>query len=189
MTSMDTRLVGDAPTRKRFIVGSALWTLPSVVLAMAALDVLLPRIPGPIDMATRLAVAARAVALAALAVAAPVLVVAMRRFMGGAHNPLLGEEDAGLQIHCRVLSNSLEQWALFAAGAGATATFLPEAHLHLVSIDALLFLVARAVFWRGYLKPGDVLGRAPGVAMTFAVTMPFVAYGAGMSLWSLVSRP
>src|SRR5262245_48453738 len=123
-------LVGDLATRQRFVRARALFFVPATVLAGAVLTRLLPPVPGPVDLPVRVALALQAGSVAALPTAAAIAWVGVRRFRGGAHNPLLGEEDERLRIHIRVLQNHPEQGLLFAAGAGAAALALPAEHLH-----------------------------------------------------------
>ena len=42
--------------------------------------------------------------------------------------------------------------------------------MRLVAVASVVFVVARLVFWWGYLRAGT-LGRAPGVQMTFALNI------------------
>lgn len=182
---MEPGLVGDLRTRQRYIVARGVVFVPLTLAGAALLHQVLPPINATGD-AARALLALRCIGIAVLPLAAVIGWVMFRRLLTGAHNPLLGAEDETLRIHLRVLQNTLEQWALFAAGTGACAATLPAQHLHALISATALFLFGRVWFWCGYLRPGDVLARSPGVQITGTVVFGLVgvgAWGALASFW------
>ncbi len=178
---MKPGLVGVLRTRQRFILGRGAVFVPLTLAAAALLHLVIPQIDAATD-AGRALLALRCIGVAALPLAAVIGWVMWRRLASGAHNPLLGAEDEVLRVHLRVLQNTLEQFALFAAGTGACAATLPAEHLHALVGATLLFLIGRVWFWWGYLTPGNVLGRSPGVQITGTVVFHLVGIGAALSL-------
>lgn len=177
---------GSLRERQAFIVAWSALTIPVTVAVGAALEAwVVPHLVAT-DAASRLAIAARSIAVAASPLAAVIATLMVERLVSGAHNPLLGQESVRLRIHARVLQNTLEQWALFAAGAGASALALPERHLHVLTVAALTFVAGRALFWWGYLRPNNTLGRAPGVQVTACASFGLVTYGAATGLRALL---
>ena len=69
------------------------------------------------------------------------------------------------------MQNTLEQLVMLALPMLVLAVELPAGGLQMLPILAVGFAVARAVYWRGYLRPGNVLGRSPGVQLTFTLTL------------------
>jgi uncharacterized membrane protein YecN with MAPEG domain len=158
----------DAAARRRRIGRSIWWTVPGTLLALGAGYALLAPPQGLEDAASRLAYAVRWLLVGFLPYAAVCLTILLERFREGAHNPLLGEESERLRIHCRVLQNTLEQFVWLAVCVLALATLLPPAQMGLVPVACAFFVLARGVYWWGYLRAGT-LGRAPGVQMTFTL--------------------
>ncbi len=162
--------VGDRTARQRFIARSIWLTVPGTLVVVAAAWYLLPAVVGLEAPAARLAYTLRWLFVAMLPYAAVCLTILARRFQEGAHNPLLGEESETLRIHCRVMANTLEQFVWLAVCLLALATLLPAAQMHLVAVASGVFVIARLVYWWGYLRAGT-LGRAPGVQITFALNI------------------
>jgi hypothetical protein len=96
------------------------------------------------------------------------LTIAWTRFFEGAHDPTRTEETIRLKIHCRVMTNTLEQLVWFAINVLALAPLLSAHAARLVPIACVLFAFARLLYWRGYLRE-DTLGRAPGVQSTMSL--------------------
>lgn len=161
---------GDRTARQRFIARSIWITVPGTLVVVWAAWHLLPTVPGLESPVARLAYALRWLFVAMLPYAAVCLTILARRFLEGAHNPLLGEESDTLRIHCRVMANTLEQFVWLAVCLLALATLLAPDEMRLVAVASVVFVVARLVFWWGYLRAGT-LGRAPGVQMTFALNI------------------
>jgi uncharacterized membrane protein YecN with MAPEG domain len=162
--------LGDKEARKRFIARSIWLTVPGTPLLVGAIYALTPPLGGVETLADRLALTLRWIFVAMLPYAAVCLVILARRFFEGAHNPLLGGESESLQVHVRVMSNTLEQFVWLAICLLALATLLQPAQMRLVPIVCVFFVAARLLYWRGYLRSGT-LGRAPGVQLTFSLNL------------------
>jgi hypothetical protein len=78
-------------------------------------------------------------------------------------------ESHTLEINLRYNQNTLEQTVLAAIAWTGLALALPHDRLALIPALAILFVVARALFWIGYLiAPG---ARAVGFGLTFYPTV------------------
>jgi uncharacterized membrane protein YecN with MAPEG domain len=170
--------------RQWMIAGSLWWTGAVLLLGVPALFVWVvspPRIDASHELAARLAFAAKCNAVAVL----PYLLVCIRimlgRFLEGAHNPLSHAQSAGLTVDCRVMQNHLEQTFVFAISTTALAAMLGAAQLGILAIATGIFVLGRLVFWWGYHREGT-LGRAPGVQLTFGVTIPLALAAACLVL-------
>jgi hypothetical protein len=133
----------------------AMWVLTTQILPVPA---------GMQNMADRLAYALRWDALAALPLFLMIAAVGNARALGPAIDPTLGAEDRAMLINGRVADNTTQQLLLFFAGSLGVAASVPPAWLQVVGAAAIVFTVARLVFWVGYrIHP---LYRAPGFAAT-----------------------
>ena len=68
-----------------------------------------------------------------------------------------------LELHRRYMQNTVEQVLIFVPTQLALATLVPAEHLALIPVWAMLFLIARIVFWVGYIK--NPMYRSLGVMM------------------------
>lgn len=167
------------PSARRGLIRSSLWfTLPGSIAVVAAAYALVPPLAGMEQPTDRLLLAVRWLLVALAPYAAVCLVILFRRYAEGAHNPLLGSESEGLQVHCRVMQNTLEQLLWFALCLLPVATYLSAAQARLVPILCVFFALARFVYWWGYFRRGT-LGRAPGVQLTFTLNIHLFA----LALW------
>ncbi|MBC8067973.1 MAG: MAPEG family protein [Deltaproteobacteria bacterium] len=160
-------------TRQRRILGTIWWTLPLVLLGVPALDLWVVPAPAIDGRGERITLALQCNAVALMPYFAVCMKIATTRFLEGAHDPLSMNASPSLAIDCRVMQNHLEQLVAFAIAALALATVLPAEHLQLLPIATVFFVLARAIYGWGYHRQGT-LGRAPGVQMTFAITVPMV---------------
>ncbi|MFT3817388.1 MAG: MAPEG family protein [Rubrivivax sp.] len=163
----------DVAARKNAIARSAWFTVPGTLIAAGAAYALTLAPIGLVDAGARLLYAFRWLFVAFLPYAAVCLHILYARFAEGSHNPLLGAESERLQVHCRVMQNTLEQLVWFALCVLALASYLTPPQMRLVPIVCVLFAVARGVYWWGYLR-SNTLGRAPGVQMTFTLNIPLL---------------
>jgi uncharacterized membrane protein YecN with MAPEG domain len=113
--------------------------------------------------------------------------IAATRFFEGAHDPLSHGASPTLAIDCRVMQNHLEQLVAFAIAALALATLLPSDHLQLLPLATAGFVVGRLIYGWGYHRQ-DTLGRAPGVQITFAITVPMVLGAFVLVIWHALTR-
>ena len=159
--------------RQRSILGSTWWTLPLVLLGIPALDLWVVGAPAIDGRGERIAFALQCNAVALMPYFVVCMKIAGTRFFQGSHDPLTHATSASLAIDCRVLQNHLEQLVAFAIAALALATLLPAAHLQLLPLATAAFVLGRILYGWGYHRQGT-LGRAPGVQISFAVTVPMV---------------
>jgi hypothetical protein len=96
--------------------------------------------------------------------------VANRRFfLPDAIDGSRAPESRALEINLRYNQNTLEQTVLAALAWTGLALALPHERLALIPALAVLFVIARALFWIGYLiAPG---ARAIGFGLTFYPTV------------------
>jgi len=152
-------------TRDQKIVATgAVSGIVSMALAMWLLSTLLPAPVGVETIGGRLAYAARWLAFAALPLFAMVAAVGNARFASEAIDPTAGKEDRRIVVNGRVADNTTQQTLLFACGLlGLAASLAPE-DMGLIRAAAIVFVVARIIFWIGYrIHP---LYRAPGFSST-----------------------
>jgi hypothetical protein len=132
-----------------------------------------PNLPFPIpngdDVATRVAFVARWLLLAGFCVLIGIAQVANRRFfipdaIDGTRTP----QNHALEINLRYNRNTLEQTVLAAIAWTGLALALPHERLACIPALAILFVVARALFWIGYLIAPAAC--ALGFALTFYPT-------------------
>ena len=138
-----------------------------VLTMLAAMYVLPDWMPALAEHAAageRLAFAAKWIAFAAAPLFFALAAVGNARFKSDAIDPTAGKESRTMIINGRVADNTLQQFALFAAGALAVAAGARGDELDIVAAAAVVFVVARIAFWIGYRI--DPLYRAAGMAAT-----------------------
>lgn len=167
---MDTERhpVGDTPTRKRFILRSAPFMVPGTLAGLVAAYAVTPPLRGLDEPVARFAIAARCLVVAMLPYVATCATIATARLREGSHDPTRGNESERLKIHCRVMQNTLEQFVWFGVCLFALAPMLSPSEARFLPIASAFFVVARLLYWWGYLQSGT-LGRAPGVQATFTL--------------------
>ena len=133
-------------------------------------------LPEPIG-ANRLRVAIQCCAVAALfSVVAGVEAVAHERLFTAAIDPLAGVETKRMRVNFRYLSNTLEQYVVFAAGLLALSLYASGKILVIVTV---VWVRARWAFWIGYHKSPLLRGiGAPGMMQSMIVLL-YVAYRFG----------
>lgn len=157
--------------------GTLLATIAASFFVAAALWWLLFRfLPEPANLLpVQTAVGCIAVA-ALLTVFAGIEAIAHERFVTAAVNPLAGVETPRLRVNFRYLSNTVEQFIVFATGLLALAAYWSPRLLVIVTI---VWVLARWAFWIGYHK--DPLWRAigaPGMLQSILVLL-YVAWRFG----------
>ncbi len=134
---------------------------------------------GASSMAVRLGHAFASLLPAVLVLAAMIGAQMLMRFASAAFDPLSGRESRLLLVNQRVITNTVEQLAVFAPSllawaAGAEARAMPW----VISLG-IVFGAARLAFWIGYLI--DPLARAFGMAPTAVASL--IALGAAIRAW------
>ncbi|WP_144183080.1 MAPEG family protein [Elioraea rosea] len=134
---------------------------------------------GASSMAVRLGFGLAALLPAVLLLAAMLLAQMLLRFASGTFDPLAGRESRFLLVNQRVITNTIEQLAVFAPSllawaAGAEARAMPW-----IIALGIVFGAARLAFWIGYLI--DPVARALGMAPTAVASL--LALGAAIHAW------
>lgn len=174
--------IGDASARRRFLARSIWFTVPGTFAVLGVAYALVPPLPALGGASERALLALRWLLVAVTPYAAVCITILHLRFFEGAHNPLMGGESERLQIHGRVMQNTLEQLVWFALCVVPLATLLSPTQARLVPILCVYFAFARFVYWWGYLRSGT-LGRAPGVQLTFSLNVAVLVMA-----WVLFAR-
>lgn len=117
----------------------------------------------------RLAYGAPLLAWPALILLLMVFAVMAARGRSVALNPIDDPESRGLRVAQRVLSNSVEQAAVFVPALLALMVTIPLPSLPMLPVLVLLFMGGRVLFWAGYLI--HPFARAPGMAATLTTNI------------------
>jgi uncharacterized MAPEG superfamily protein len=167
--------------QKTVAVG-ALSGVATMLLSTWLLYAVLPTPAGLSDPSDNLVYALRWLPLTAVPLLAMIVSVGNARAMGPAIDPTLGNEDQAMKVNIRVAQNTLEQFALFAAGSLGLAASIDPAHVKVVGAAAIVFVAARIAFWVGYrIHP---LYRAAGFASTAYLNIGLIA----AALWLAVAK-
>lgn len=124
---------------------------------------------GIADPGARMALWGRLVLWPALVLFAMFCGVMAARGRTQAFNPIEDPESRFQRVGQRVLSNSVEQTAIFVPALAALVAMLPLPDLGVPVVATGLFVLGRLLFWGGYLV--HPFARAPGMAMTLAVNL------------------
>ncbi|HTO43047.1 MAG TPA: MAPEG family protein [Burkholderiales bacterium] len=142
----------------------SVWALASVLPA--------PSIPDA--LAERLGYALRANVFALVPFFVMLITIGNSRFLSEAIDPTRRAESAPMQIDGRVADNTLQQNFVFAVASLAMSTTIPLPRLQVVWACAIVFMVARFVFWLGYRV--NPLYRAPGMSATAYMNLGMILY-------------
>lgn len=103
-----------------------------------------------------------------------VTAVGNARFAGPGIDPLQGKDPPFVIVTNRVLANTVEQTLIFVLSGVALIALVPVEQLGAVPSLAVLFVVARMVFWLGYLR--QALLRAPGMSLTIQINVVMLVW-------------
>jgi hypothetical protein len=171
MTSDQKRVAAGAATGV-FTMLAGLFALSGIIAGLAA----------DANAGERLAYAVQWIAAAALPLAAAIASVGNARFNSEAIDPTAGKESSSMIVNGRVVDNTVQQYLLFGAASLAVAAGAQGDQLGVVAAGAIIFIIARLVFWVGYrIRP---VYRAAGFASTFYLNIALFAY----ALWLAWSR-
>jgi len=145
-----------------------------MALSVWALTTALPT-PVIVDiLAERISYALRANVVAIVPFFIMLITVGNSRFLSEAIDPTRHAESRSMEIDGRVADNTLQQNLVFAVASLALSTIVPLQHLQVVWACAIVFVIARAVFWLGYrINP---LYRAPGMSSTAYMNLGMILY-------------
>ncbi len=139
-------------------VAALLWWLLAVIAPEAHAGV-----------APHIALALAALLPAVALLLAMILTQSSARALTGAIDPLAGTDSVFLRTNQRVITNTIEQLAVFVPALLALAAGAPAARMAPIVALAWVFVLARLAFWIGY-HAGTRL-RAPGMAATLAINV------------------
>ena len=150
-----------------------------VVAALLAFKLVVPMIPANASassMAIRLGLASAALLPGVAVLAAMQLVQMAGRYGTMAFDPLAASETRFLRVNQRIITNTVEQLAVFAPSLLALAAGAPAARMPEVVALGAVFALGRVLFWGGYLCSPDL--RGPGMAATLVATLGALAAAA-----------
>ena len=146
------------------IMALSVWALTRALPTPVIVDIL----------GERLSYALRANVVALVPFFVMLITVGNSRFLSEAIDPTRHAESRSMEIDGRVADNTLQQNFVFAIASLALSTIVPLKHLQVVWACAIVFVVARAVFWLGYrINP---LYRAPGMSSTAYMNLGMILY-------------
>jgi len=146
------------------IMALSVWALTRALPAPVIVDIL----------GERLSYAFRANVVALVPFFVMLITVGNSRFLSEAIDPTRHAESRSMEIDGRVADNTLQQNFVFAVASLALSTIVPLQHLQVVWACAIVFVIARAVFWLGYrINP---LYRAPGMSSTAYMNLGMILY-------------
>jgi len=161
------------PEQKIIAIGAASGVI-GMVLAVWLLSSWLPAPVGIDTTAERLAYALRINLVAVLPLFVMIITIANSRFLSDAIDPTRKAENRRQIVDGRVADNTLQQNFVFAAATLALATIVSAHHLQVIWACAIVFIVARLVFWFGYrIHP---LFRAPGMSATAYLNLGLILF-------------
>ena len=107
-------------------------------------------IPAPSsgELSVKIAYTLRCFLFLALFLGVAVALTGRNRVIVGARNPLSGNE-AGMQLHKKRLTNTLEQTFIYVMLALLLATLLEKEEMKYIFLSTILFVVGRVLFWVG----------------------------------------
>lgn len=151
----DQRTVAVGAASGVVLMAASVWLLTTHVLGV-------PTIAD--ETSARLAYALGANVFALVPLFAMLATVGNERFLSKAIDPTRHAEDAKMEINGRVADNTLQQNFVFLVATLALSTIVPFQYLQVISACAIVFVVARCIFWVGYRM--NPLYRAPGMSAT-----------------------
>jgi hypothetical protein len=170
-------------TEQKIVAVGAASGVAGMALAVWGLTLALPAPALGEGIAERLAYALRINVFALVPFFIMVITVANSRFLSEAIDPTRNAETATMKIDGRVVDNTLQQNFVFALASLAASTILPSRYLQMVLACAIVFVVARFLFWFGYRM--NPLYRAPGMSATAYLNLGMILY---VLYWLLAHR-
>ena len=134
----------------------------------------LPPLHGMDDLAARMLVALKCLALATLfCLVTGVESIAHERLQSAAFDPLAGHETRRLRVNLRYLQNTLEQIVVFGVGLFGLAAYLADGSaMRAVIAVTVIWILNRFAFWIGYHRSAAMRGLgAPSMAVSLIVLL------------------
>jgi len=99
------------------------------------------------------------------------------RFVSVQRNPLSTTDKDRVEIYCRVLQNTVEQFIISFLLQLISSTWFSEAQMKLIPMIVLLFVVGRLLFLKGYLDPAfGHAKRAYGLPLSLNVSFVMLVF-------------
>jgi len=99
------------------------------------------------------------------------------RFFSAQRNPLSSTDKDRVEVYCRVLQNTVEQFIVSLVLQLISATWFTEAQMKFIPMIVVLFVVGRLIFLKGYLDPAFGHGkRAYGLPLTMQTSFVMLVY-------------
>jgi hypothetical protein len=169
-------------SEQKIVAVGAASGIAAMALSVWGLTSVLPTPQITDTLADRLAYALQANIVAVLPLFIMFITIGNSRFLSEAIDPTRRAESRSMEIDGRVADNTLQQNFVFVIASLALSTVVPLHYLQVVWACALVFIVARAVFWLGYRL--DPLYRAPGMSATAYMNLGMLLY----LIWNLVAH-
>lgn len=148
--------------------------LATMIILLTILSRVAPALEIDAGAGERLAFASKWIALGALPLALAIASVGNARFHSQAIDPTAGKECRAMIINGRMVDNTVQQYLLFIVASLALAASLAGDKLGVIAAAAIVFVIARMVFWIGYrIRP---VYRAAGFASTFYLNVILFGY-------------
>jgi uncharacterized MAPEG superfamily protein len=172
MTNLSPVRADRRQTGRAVIIG----ILAATVLGWVLFALILGLVVGPraAQTADRLAFAAAWLLPIAILLFVMSAATGLGRAFGGGGDPTANVDSRYVDVTRRVLTNSVEQSLIFALAALAMAALTPAGQLSVLAALAILFVIARVVFWFGYLR--DPMYRFPGFALTAEINLVILVW-------------
>ncbi len=148
----------------------------AALLAWKLVVPMIPADPATSSMAIRLGLASAALLPGVAVLAAMQLVQIAGRYAALAFDPLAATETRFLRVNQRIITNTVEQLAVFAPSLLALAAGAPAARMPEVLALGAVFALGRLLFWGGYLCSPYL--RGPGMTATLVATLGALAAAA-----------
>ena len=116
----------------------------------------------------------RCLVVSLLTIAGGIMVIACKRYVTSAINPLDPSGKKFTEQFQRYLQNTLEQFLVHSFSLIALSTYLSEDKMHWIPLLVALFVIGRALFFVGYAI--DPLKRSIGFGMTWLPNLAVSGY-------------
>jgi hypothetical protein len=161
------------PEQKVVAIGAASGVL-TMLLSVWLLSLWLPPPGDVLTMGDRIAYALRINVVALLPFFIMLITIGNSRFLSDAIDPTHRAENHRMEIDGRVADNTLQQNFVFAVASLGLASVLSPTRLQVIWACAIVYMLARVVFWIGYrVHP---LFRAPGMSATAYLNLGMILY-------------
>jgi len=165
---------------QKVVAAGAATGIIAMIAGTAFIYNLWPVNPALGDISSRLVYALQANVFAVFPLLLGIIAVGNGRFLSEAIDPTLRKESLAMQVNCRVVDNTLQQFAIYLVSTLALSATLTADQMRVIPASAIVFVVARIAFWVGYrIHP---LYRAFGMSATAYLNIGLLAF----AIWGIV---